>query len=90
MKRSVRGEEFKNLICASVCTFDLVESLGYERLDGFEALHHEAQRGKLTAAVRDQLIGQRLGEDLLQAKRLESSEGRTCREDGVTLRCGVL
>ncbi len=65
-----------------VCTFDLVESLRYESLDGFETLHHKAQSGKLTAAVWDQLIGQRLWKDLLQAKRLESSEGRTCRRSG--------
>lgn len=68
-------------ICVSVywwvCTFDLVESLRYERLDGFEALHHKAQSGKLTAAVWDQLIGQRLWKDLLQAECLESSEGCT-------------
>lgn len=60
-----------------VGTFDLVEGLGYESLDGFESLHHEAQSGKLTAAVGNQLIGQRLREDLLQAEGLEASEGGT-------------
>lgn len=58
-------------------TFDLVEGLGYESLDGFETLHHKTQRGELTAAVGDQLIGQRLWEDLLQAESLESSERGT-------------
>lgn len=62
-----------------VCTFDLVEGLGYESLDGFEALHHEAQSGELTAAVGDQLVGQRLWEDLLQAESLEPSEGSAWR-----------
>lgn len=58
-------------------TSDLVEGLGYESLDGFETLHHKTQSGKLTAAVGNELIGQRLWEDLLQAEGLESSEGRT-------------
>lgn len=62
-----------------ILTFDLVESLGYKSLNGFEALHHKSQGGKLTAAIWDQLIGQRLGEDLLQAKRLEPGKGRTWR-----------
>lgn len=32
-------------------TFDLVERLRYESLDGFEALHNKTQSGKLAAAV---------------------------------------
>lgn len=76
-----------------VGTFDLVESLRYESLDGFKTLHHKAQSGKLTAAVRDQLIRQRRREDLLQAKRLEPSEGRTWRRwgrDGISSIRGIL
>jgi len=61
-----------------VLTFDLVEGLGDEGLDGFEALHHEAQRGELAAAVGDELIGQRCREDLLQTHGLEAREGRPC------------
>lgn len=61
--------------CGWVCTFDLVESLGYESLNSFKTLHHKTKSGKLTAAVGDQLIGQRLWKDLLQAECLESSEG---------------
>ena len=61
-----------------VLTFDLVERLGDEGLDGFEALHHKAQRGELTAAVRDELIGQRCREDLLKTQGLEAREGRPC------------
>ena len=71
-------------ICMQVCTvimdvftFDLVEGLRYEGLDGFEPFHHKAQSGELTAAVRNQLIGQRLRKDLLEPERLEASEGRT-------------
>lgn len=66
--------------CVHGQTFDLIESLRYECLDGFEALHHKAQSGKLTAAVWDQLIGQGLWEDLLQAKCLESS--KRCTYEG--------
>lgn len=66
--------------CVHGQTFDLIESLGYECLDGFEALHHKTQSGKLTAAVWDQLIGQGLWEDLLQAKCLESS--KRCTYEG--------
>lgn len=35
----------------AVDTFNLVEYLRYERLDGFKALHHEAQSRKLTATI---------------------------------------
>lgn len=35
----------------AVGTFNLVECLRYERLDGFKALHHEAQCRKLTATI---------------------------------------
>lgn len=81
MKRARSLEKLANFIsCTSVgCerTFDLVEGLGYESLYGFETLHHKTQSGKLTAAVGNELIGQRLWEDLLQAEGLESSEGRT-------------
>lgn len=62
-----------------ILTFDLVERLRNEGLNGFEALHHEAQSRKLTAAVGDQLVGKGFWEDFLQAKRLESSEGCSCR-----------
>lgn len=64
-------------VCRLVCTFNPIEGLGYESLDGFETLHHKAQSGKLTAAVGDQLIRQRLWKYLLQAEGLESSKGCT-------------
>lgn len=65
-------------LCVADDTFNLIECLRYERLDGFKALHHETQSRKLTAAIGDQLIGQRLWKDLLQAERLESSKRGTC------------
>lgn len=67
-------------LCVAVDTFNLIECLRYERLDGFKALHHETQSRKLTAAIGDQLIGQRLWKDLLQAECLESSKRCTCRK----------
>lgn len=35
----------------AVDTFNLVEYLRNERLDGFKALHHKAQSRKLTATI---------------------------------------
>lgn len=57
-----------------VGTINLVERFRNERLYGFKALHHEAQRGELTATIGNQLICQRLWKDLLQSECLESSK----------------
>ena len=53
---------------------DLPERLAHEVLAVLVALDDEAERGKLTAAVADQLVRQRLRIGALQAQRLQTRE----------------